>query len=104
MQTTGMQHITTVACHPQSNRMVERAHRQLKDALHARLAGTHWLEHLSQVVLGLLPVPNEDNVVSSVEQLYGAAMALPAELVQWWMRSRLWKSLWKTCITCGQFK
>ncbi len=32
------QHITTTAFHPCSNGMVERCHRQLKDALRARSA------------------------------------------------------------------
>jgi transposase InsO family protein len=35
----GISHITTTVYHPQANGMVERAHRQLKDALRARLAG-----------------------------------------------------------------
>jgi transposase InsO family protein len=35
----GIQHNMTTAYHPQANGMVERAHRQLKDALRARLAG-----------------------------------------------------------------
>jgi len=34
----GTQHNTTTAYHPQSNGMVERAHRRLKDALKARMA------------------------------------------------------------------
>jgi transposase InsO family protein len=42
----GMSHITTTSFHPQSNGMVERAHRQIKDSLRARLAGSQWPEHL----------------------------------------------------------
>jgi transposase InsO family protein len=43
----GIQHITTMACRPQANGMIERAHRQLKDALRSRLAGAKWPQHLS---------------------------------------------------------
>jgi transposase InsO family protein len=43
----GIQHITTLAYHPQANGMIERAHRQLKDALCSRLAGAKWPQHLS---------------------------------------------------------
>jgi transposase InsO family protein len=42
----GVKHSTTMAYHPQSNGLVERAHRQLKEALKSRLAGATWLDHL----------------------------------------------------------
>ncbi len=35
--------------------MLERAHRQIKDALRARLAGVEWPQHLPWVLLGLRP-------------------------------------------------
>ncbi len=38
----GIKHVQTTAYHPQSNRMVERTHGQLKAALRARLAGSRW--------------------------------------------------------------
>jgi hypothetical protein len=61
--------------------MVERAHRQLKDALRARLAGADWPLHLPWVLLGLRAAPKEDSAVSSAELLYGAPIALPAEFI-----------------------
>ena len=35
----GTRHVMTMAYHPQANGLVERSHRQLKDALRAREAG-----------------------------------------------------------------
>jgi len=53
MSRLGIRHHLTTAYHPQSKGMVERAHRTLKDALRARLAGGDWLAHLPYVLLGL---------------------------------------------------
>jgi transposase InsO family protein len=39
-------HVKTTAYHPQSNGLVERFHRRLKEALQARAAGPDWLSHL----------------------------------------------------------
>ena len=39
---SGTHHNTTTTYHPQSNGMVERAHRRLKDALKARMAAADW--------------------------------------------------------------
>ena len=61
----GVQHIMTTAFHPQSNGMVERFHRRLKDALKARLAGADWPDHLPWVMLGLGAAPREDSGVSA---------------------------------------
>ncbi len=41
-----IQHNQTTAYHPQSNGMVERFHRRLKDALRARFAAANWVHHL----------------------------------------------------------
>ena len=55
----GIQHIMTTSYHPQANGMVERVHRQLKDALRAREAGADWPDHLPWVLLGLRAAPKE---------------------------------------------
>ena len=80
-QRLGVQHVTTSAYHPQSNSIVERFHRQLKDSLRARLASVDWPSHLPWVLLGLPSAPKEDHNVSSAELLYGVSIALPGELV-----------------------
>jgi hypothetical protein len=73
----GIKHITTTAFHPCSNGIVERAHRQLKDAMRARQAANDWPEHLPWVLLGLQAAPNEDSSVSSAELVLGEALVLP---------------------------
>jgi transposase InsO family protein len=80
-QLLGVEHITTTAYHPQSNGMVERIHRQLKDALRARLADHDWPLHLPWVLLGLRAAPKEDSGVSSAELLYGVPLALPGQFL-----------------------
>jgi len=80
-QQLGVQHQMTTAYHPQANGMVERAHRQLKDALRARLAGKSWLDHLPWVLLGLRAAPKEDSGLSSAEVLYGEPLTLPGQFV-----------------------
>ena len=61
--------------------MVERVHRQLKDALRAWLAGTQWAQHLLWVLLGLHAVPKEDSGLSSAELLYCEPLTLPGQFV-----------------------
>jgi transposase InsO family protein len=76
----GIAHITTTSFHPQSNGMVERAHRQIKDSLRARLAGSQWPEHLPWVLLGLRAAPKDDAAVSSAELVLGVPLHLPGQL------------------------
>ena len=77
----GICHVTTTAYHPQANGLVERFHRQLKDAFRAILAGREWPSHLPWILLGLRSAPKEDHNVSAAELLYGVPLALPGELV-----------------------
>ncbi len=73
----GISHSFTTAYYSQSNGMIERAHRQLKDSLRTRLAGVHWPQHLPWVLLGLRAAPNEDSGASSAELVLGAPLTLP---------------------------
>jgi transposase InsO family protein len=76
----GIKHISTTAFHPQSNGMVERFHRSLKDALRARCSGLDWPSHLPWVLLGLRAAPKEDSGISSAQVVYGSPLVLPGEL------------------------
>jgi transposase InsO family protein len=66
-QNLQINHISTTAYHPQSNGLVERTHRQIKDALRARLAGNKWPENLLWVLFGLRAAPKEDSAISSAD-------------------------------------
>jgi transposase InsO family protein len=74
-------HHTTTAYHPASNGMVERAHRQVKEALRARAAQNDWPAHLPWVLLGLRVAPKEDSGVSSAEMVYGATLNIPGQFL-----------------------
>jgi transposase InsO family protein len=77
----GIQHTTTTAYHLQSNGLVERAHRQLKEGLKTRLASHAWPAHLPWVLLGMRTTPKDDSAISSAELVYGASLVLPGEFV-----------------------
>jgi hypothetical protein len=74
-----VQHRVTTAYHPQSNGMVERVHRQIKDALRSRECGLNWSAHLHWVLLGLRAAPKESSAVSSAELAYGSPLILPGQ-------------------------
>jgi RNase H-like domain found in reverse transcriptase/Integrase core domain/Integrase zinc binding domain len=75
----GITQLYTTAYHPQANGMVERAHRQIKDALRSRQAGNCWPEHLPWVLLGLRASPKDDSALSSAELVYGSPLVLPGQ-------------------------
>jgi hypothetical protein len=77
----GTRHILTTAYHPQANGMVERVHRQIKDALRARGAGAAWHSYLPWILLGLKAAPKEDSGISSAEMVLGVPVQLPGELL-----------------------
>jgi RNase H-like domain found in reverse transcriptase/Reverse transcriptase (RNA-dependent DNA polymerase)/Integrase core domain/Integrase zinc binding domain len=76
-----IQHNTTTAYHPQSNGLVERLHRRLKDAFRARLAGPDWVEHLPWILLHLRATARDNDGRSPAESVYGAQLVLPGQLL-----------------------
>jgi len=75
-----IKHHMTTAFHPQANGMIERFHRQLKDALRAREAGTRWVDHLPWVMLGLRATPKDECGVSAAEATVGQQLVVPGQL------------------------
>jgi hypothetical protein len=71
----------TTAYHPQANGMIERFHRQLKNALKARTTSTHWMNELPVVLLGLRTTWRVDPGCTPAELVYGAPLTLPSEFV-----------------------
>ena len=59
--------------------MVERLHRQLKDALPAPGAAHQWEDHLPWVHLGLRAVPKDESGVSAAEAALGQQLKVPGQ-------------------------
>jgi Integrase core domain len=81
MSRLGVKDVMTTAYHPQSNGVVERFHRRLKDALRARAAAADWPRHLPWVLLGLRLAPREDSGISSAKLVFGAPLQLPGQFL-----------------------
>jgi hypothetical protein len=77
-QQLGVAHNTTTAYHSQSNGMVERVHRHLKEGLKVRGADADWPQHLHWVHLTIRTTPKSDSNTSVAEKVYGAPHTLPA--------------------------
>ena len=84
MALLGTNHSMTTSYHPQSNGLIERFHRTLKERLMARAqsagAGT-WMDHLPFVLLGLRTAVREDSSCSPSDLLFGESLRLPADLM-----------------------
>ncbi len=76
-----IKHTPTTAYHPQSNGIVERFHRRLKDALRARAASKDWFTHLPLVMLGIRSAWRPDSEYSPAEAVYGTQPLLPGQFL-----------------------
>jgi hypothetical protein len=76
-----IQHLPTTAYHPQSNGLVERFHRRLKDALRSRASAADWHDHLPWVLLGIKTAFREDSEFSPAEAVYSSQLVLPGQFI-----------------------
>lgn len=76
----GSNRIRTSAYHPQSNGILERYHRHLKDALKAHNQ-TKWTEILPIVLLGLRSAIKNDIMATPAQLVYGTTLRLPSDLI-----------------------
>ena len=79
--TLHISHQQTTAYHPQSNGLVERFHRRLKDALRARAATADWPSHVPWVLLGIRATPREASNTTPADAVYGTQLILPGQLL-----------------------
>lgn len=66
------------AYHPQSNGIIERWHRSLKQAIRCHTS-VHWTQALPSVLLGLRTTFKKDLNCSPAELVYGEALRLPGQ-------------------------
>ena len=71
-------HFTT-AYNPESNGIVERLHRTLKQSLIARCASTNWYHQLPWILLGMRTTPKVDIGTSPAEMVLGETIVVPGE-------------------------
>ena len=83
LNSLGTKKIRTTAYHPQSNGLVERFNKRLKEALraHADLNGSTWLEKLLHIMLAIRAAVKDDRMVSPAQILYGMEPTLPSDLL-----------------------
>ena len=81
VNTLGSRVSFTTSFHPQSNGLLERQHRRLKDSL--RAADADWTSQLPWTLLGMRSTPHEDSGVSSAELLFGQPLCLPGTLLDY---------------------
>ena len=79
MKLLGTKRICTTAYHPIANELVERFHRQLKEAVRAQPDVTNWADHIRMVLLGIRTALKEDLHCTATELVYGITLRLPAE-------------------------
>jgi len=71
--------IHTTAFHPQANGMVERLHRQIKEAIRARGAANTGMEHLPWILLALWTTPKDETNISAAQAALGVQPVLPGQ-------------------------
>ena len=89
---------TTISYHRQSNGLVARMHRAVKDAPKANLESDHnWIDVLPVVMLGMRAAVKQDINCSAAEMVFGEALRLPGnsscqQMVTGLLILRLWST------------
>ena len=81
----GISRCRTTSYHPQSNGMIERQHRIIKDRLMSRACSTghsSWMDHLPFVLLGMRTSVRSDSQCSPADLVYGTPLRLPGDIFQ----------------------
>ncbi|CAK8686304.1 unnamed protein product [Clavelina lepadiformis] len=78
----GTKLIHTTSHHPQSDGMLERAHRTLKTALKAYSCNHNWYSHLGWVMLGIRASVKEDIECAPSQLVFGTSIRLPGEFFE----------------------
>ena len=80
MAALGVKALRTTSYHPQSNGMVERVHRVLKERLMSRSPqASDWVSNLPLVLLGIRTSTRDSSAVSPAHLMYGSTLRLPGE-------------------------
>ena len=80
MSLLGVKALRTTAYHPQSNGMVERIHRVLKERLMSRSQrASDWMSNLPFVLLGIRSSSRDDSAISPAHLVFGGPLRLPGE-------------------------
>ena len=80
----GISPTLTTTYHPQSNRMIERVHRTLKERLVSRSLGcssSAWMVNLPLVLLGIRTTVREDAGCCPADVVFGSQLRLPGDLL-----------------------
>ena len=80
-QLFGIEHRVTPSYHPQTNGMVERLHRTLKEVLTTTNSREDWAPKLPLLLLGLRARPIADAGLSPHQLLFGTELVLPGDFI-----------------------
>ena len=86
MALLGVSPVLTTSYHPQSNGMIERVHRTLKERLmfcaaSSSAPSSSWMDHLPLVLLGLRTTVREDAGCCPADVVFGEQLRLPGDFI-----------------------